>query len=104
MKKPEFSAGKAAILGAGVGAMVTGTGSPLVPMTVGAVAAGVGQAVANRRAAKKESANASGAHRALNKTQFKTQANYANDLDDGPVEEITAYRGKTIKMPKDPYS
>jgi hypothetical protein len=73
MKKPEFSAGKAAILGAGVGAMVTGTGSPLVPMIVGGVAAGVGQAVANRKEAKK-------AHSALNKTQFKTQANYSKDL------------------------
>ena len=83
--------------------MVTGAGSPLIPMAVGAVAAGVGQAVANRRAAKKESANASGAHRALNKTQFKTQANYANDLDDGPVEEITAGPAEVYKGPKNLY-
>jgi CHASE2 domain-containing sensor protein len=73
MKKPDLSAGGAALLGAGVGAMVTGAGSPLIPMAVGAVAAGVGQAVANRRAARK-------AHSALNKTQFKTQADYAKDL------------------------
>ena len=53
--------------------MVTGGGSPLIPMAVGAVAAGVGQAVANRKAAKR-------AHSALNKTQFKTQANYSKDL------------------------
>jgi undecaprenyl pyrophosphate synthase len=104
MNKPEFSAGKAAILGAGVGAMVTGAGSPLIPMAVGAVAAGAAQAVANRRAAKKNSANAMEAHRALNKTQFKKQANWANDLDDGPVEEIIAYPAETIKRPKDPYS
>ena len=73
MKKPDLSAGKAAILGAGVGAMVTGSGSPLIPMAVGAVAAGVGQAVANRRAAKK-------ANRNLSPVQFKTQADYAKDL------------------------
>ena len=53
--------------------MVTGGGSPLIPMAVGAVAAGVGQAVANRRAAKK-------ANRNLSPVQFKTQADYAKDL------------------------
>jgi CHASE2 domain-containing sensor protein len=73
MKKPDLSTGGAAILGAGVGAMVTGGGSPLIPMAVGAVAAGVGQAVANRKAAKR-------AHSALSTTQFKTQANYSKDL------------------------
>jgi hypothetical protein len=73
MKKPDLSTGGAAILGAGVGAMVTGGGSPLIPMAVGAVAAGVGQAVANRRAAKK-------ANRNLSPVQFKTQADYAKDL------------------------
>jgi CHASE2 domain-containing sensor protein len=73
MKKPDLSAGKAAILGAGVGAMVTGAGSPLIPMAVGAVAAGAAQAVANRKEARR-------AHSALNQAQFKTQANYAKDL------------------------
>ena len=73
MNKPELSAGKAAILGAGVGAMVTGAGSPLIPMAVGAIAAGAAQAVANRRAAKK-------ANRNLSPVQFKTQADYAKDL------------------------
>ena len=73
MKKSTVSAGKAALLGAGLGAMVTGSGSPLVPMIVGGVAAGVGQAVANRREARQ-------GHSALNKEQFKTQANYAKDL------------------------
>jgi uncharacterized protein (DUF2062 family) len=73
MKKPDLSAGGAAILGAGVGAMVTGAGNPLIPMAVGAVAAGVGQAVANRKAARK-------AHSALNANQFKKQANYSKDL------------------------
>jgi CHASE2 domain-containing sensor protein len=73
MKKPDLSAGGAAILGAGVGAMVTGAGSPLIPMAVGAAAAGIGQAVANRRAAKK-------ANRNLSPVQFKTQANYSKDL------------------------
>ena len=65
--------GASAAIGAGIGAMVTGAGSPLVPMIVGGVAAGVGQAVANRKSAKQ-------AHSALNKTQFKTQANYSKDL------------------------
>lgn len=73
MKKPDLSAGGAAILGAAVGAMVTGAGSPLIPMAVGAAAAGVGQAVANRRAAKK-------ANRNLSPVQFKTQADYSKDL------------------------
>lgn len=72
MKKPDLSAGKAALLGAGVGAMVTGSGSPLIPMAVGAAAAGIGQAVANRKAAK--------ANRNLSPVQFKTQADYAKDL------------------------
>jgi hypothetical protein len=73
MKKPEVSAGKAAAIGAAMGAMVTGSGSPLVPMIVGGVAAGVGQAVANRKSARQ-------GHSALSKTQFKTQANYSKDL------------------------
>jgi CHASE2 domain-containing sensor protein len=72
MNKPEFSAGKAAILGAGVGAMVTGAGSPLIPMAVGAVAAGAAQAVANRRNRN--------LGRQFNKVPFKTEANYAKDL------------------------
>ena len=53
--------------------MVTGAGSPLIPMAVGAVAAGAAQAVANRKEARR-------AHSALNQAQFKTQANYAKDL------------------------
>jgi hypothetical protein len=73
MNKPEFSAGKAAILGAGVGAMVTGAGSPLIPMAVGAVAAGTAQAVANRR-------NRNLSEPQFNKVPFKTEANYAKDL------------------------
>jgi CHASE2 domain-containing sensor protein len=72
MNKPEFSAGKAAILGAGVGAMVTGAGSPLIPMAVGAVAAGAAQAVANRRNRN--------LGRQFNKVPFKTEADYAKDL------------------------
>jgi CHASE2 domain-containing sensor protein len=72
MKKPDLSAGGAAILGAGVGAMVTGAGSPLIPMAVGAVAAGVGQAVANRRNRN--------LGRQFNKVPFKTEADYAKDL------------------------
>jgi len=71
-EKPELSAGKAAILGAGVGAMVTGAGSPLIPMAVGAVAAGAAQAVANRRNRN--------LGRQFNKVPFKTEANYAKDL------------------------
>jgi len=72
MKKPEFSPGKAAILGAGVGAMVTGGGSPLVPMIIGGVAAGAAQAVANRRNRN--------LGRQFDKVSFKTQANWAKDL------------------------
>jgi CHASE2 domain-containing sensor protein len=72
MKKPDLSAGGAAILGAGVGAMVTGAGSPLIPMAVGAVAAGAAQAVANRRNRN--------LGRQFNKVPFKTEANYAKDL------------------------
>jgi CHASE2 domain-containing sensor protein len=71
--KPEVSAGKAALLGAAVGAMVTGSGSPLIPMAVGGVAAGIGMAVANRNEAKR-------AHSALSKEQFKKQINYHKDL------------------------
>jgi hypothetical protein len=73
MKNSMKSVGTSAALGAGIGAMVTGAGSPLVPMIVGGVAAGVGQAVANRKEARR-------AHSALNQAQFKTQANYAKDL------------------------
>ena len=73
MKKSTVSTAKAAAIGAGIGAMVTGGGSPLVPMIVGGVAAGVGQAVANRKSARN-------AHSALNTTQFKKQANYSKDL------------------------
>jgi hypothetical protein len=73
MKKSTVSTAKAAAIGAGIGAMVTGGGSPLVPMIVGGVAAGVGQAVANRKEARQ-------GHSALNKAQFKTQANYSKDL------------------------
>jgi len=72
MKKPEFSAGKAAILDAKVGAMVTGAGSPLIPMAVGAVAAGAAQAVANRRNRN--------LGRQFNKVPFKTEADYSKDL------------------------
>ena len=72
MKKPDLSAGGAAILGAGVGAMVTGAGSPLIPMAVGAVAAGAAQAVANRRNRN--------LGRQFNKVPFKTEADYAKDL------------------------
>lgn len=73
MKKSTVSAAKAAAIGAGMGAMVTGGGSPLIPMIVGGVAAGVGQAVANRKSARN-------AHSALNAQQFKKQANYSKDL------------------------
>jgi CHASE2 domain-containing sensor protein len=72
MKKPDLSAGKAAILGAGVGAMVTGSGSPLIPMAVGAAAAGIGQAVANRKNRN--------LGRQFNKVPFKTEADYSKDL------------------------
>lgn len=73
MKNSMKNVGTSAALGAGAGAMVTGAGSPLIPMIVGGVAAGVGQAVANRKEARK-------AHSALNKNQFKKQANYSKDL------------------------
>lgn len=102
--KPDLSAAKAATIGAIVGFGSTATGNPTIPMLAVGAAAGIGQAVANRKAAKKHAANAMEAHRALNRIQFKKQANWANDLDDGPVEEITAYPAETIKRPKDPYS
>lgn len=92
--KPEVSAGKAAIIGAALGVGVTATGNPTIPAIVGGVAAGVGQAVANRREARQ-------AHSALSKTQFKTQANWSDGLDDdGPVIDITATEGKPVKVPK----
>jgi hypothetical protein len=95
MKKSTVSTAKAAAIGAGMGAMVTGGGSPLVPMIVGGVAAGVGQAVANRKEARQ-------GHSALNKEQFKTQAKWSDGLDDdGPVIDITATEGKSVKVPKD---
>ena len=53
--------------------MVTGAGSPLIPMAVGAVAAGAAQAVANRR-------NRNLSEPQFNKVPFKTEANYAKDL------------------------
>lgn len=71
--KPEVSAGKAALIGAALGVGVTATGNPTIPALIGGVAAGVGQAVANRKEARK-------GHAALNAHQFKTQANYSKDL------------------------
>jgi hypothetical protein len=71
--KPEVSAGKAAAIGAAMGAGIGAAGNPTIPALIGGVAAGIGQAVANRKEARQ-------AHSALSKTQFKTQANYAKDL------------------------
>jgi hypothetical protein len=70
--KPEVSAGKAALIGAAFGVGITATGNPTIPAIVGGVAAGVGQAVANRKAAN--------ANRNLSPVQFKTQADYSKDL------------------------
>jgi hypothetical protein len=93
--KPEVSAGKAAAIGAALGAGVGAAGNPIIPALIGGVAAGVGQAVANRKEARQ-------GHSALNKTQFKTQAKWSDGLDDdGPVIDITATEGKSVKVPKD---
>jgi hypothetical protein len=78
--KPEVSAGQAAFLGATVGAMVTGSGSPLIPMAVGGVAAGIGTAIHNRNEAKRAYAEAQRAHSILNKNLFKEHINYHKDL------------------------
>ena len=53
--------------------MVTGAGSPLIPMAVGAIAAGAAQAVANRR-------NRNLSEPQFGKVPFKTEADYAKDL------------------------
>lgn len=80
MYKPELSAGKAGLIGGIMGFGMTTAGSPVIPTIVGATAAGIGMAVANRKDKKQYEAKTRQAHEALSKQQFKTQADWAKDL------------------------